>query len=127
LRAAARPSEPVRTAAALAADRKAADIVVLDLSGQTSVTDAFIICTGRSDIHVRAICQHIEKELRESGMRPISREGVEHGQWALIDYGDFVVHVFQPATRALYDLERLWTQAPRWTYEAGSAIEQTRA
>jgi len=116
-----------RLAADLAVDRKAADIVILDLSNLSSITDYFVICTGRSDIHVRAICERVDEGMRGAGQSRLSAEGVESGQWALLDYGDIVVHVFQHASRELYDLERLWSQAPHWTYEAGSAIEQSQA
>lgn len=109
--------------AALAADRKATDISVLELANVSSVTDYFVICSGRSLVHVQAIAEHILAGLREDGERPIAREGIENGQWALIDYGDIVVHVFQPDTRQLYDLERLWSRAPRWTFDERSAIE----
>jgi ribosome-associated protein len=115
--------ERAERVAALAADRKAADIAILELADVSSVTDYFVICTGRSLVHVQAIAQHILDGLREDGERPIAREGIENGQWALIDYGDLVVHVFQPDTRRLYDLERLWSRAPRWTFDERSAIE----
>jgi len=118
--------ERANRVAALAADRKAADIVVLELTDLSSVTDYFVVCTGRSGIHVQAIAQHILEELRAEGERPIAREGIENGQWALLDYGDIVVHIFQPGTRQLYDLERLWSSAPRWTFEEPSAIELSR-
>ena len=95
--------------AALAADRKATDIAVLDLSELSSVTDYFVICTGRSRVHVQAVAKHIVDGLRAEGERPIAREGIDNGKWALLDYGDIVVHVFQPETRQLYDLERLWS------------------
>jgi ribosome-associated protein len=114
-------------AAELACDRKATDIVVLNLIGISSMADYFVICGGRSDIHVRAICDRVAEGMRDAGHATLSREGVENGQWALLDFGHVVVHVFQEATRQLYDLERLWNQAPRWTYEPRSAIEQSRA
>jgi len=112
--------------AALALDRKAADVVILDLREISSVTDYFVLCTGRSDVHVRAIVERIETGLTDMGERPLAREGVAHGSWALLDYGDVVAHVFQPETRAFYDLERLWGQAPRWTSDPTSAIEAGR-
>jgi ribosome-associated protein len=118
--------EIAESVAALALDRKAADVVILDLREISSVTDYFVICTGRSDVHVRAIVERIESGLAESGERPLAREGVSHGSWALLDYGDVVIHVFQPETRAFYDLERLWGQAPRWTSGSSSAIEAGR-
>jgi len=120
------PRELAESVAALALDRKAADVVVLDLREISSVTDYFVICTGRSDVHVRAIVERIETALAERGERPLAREGVAHGAWALLDYGDVVIHVFQPDSRAFYDLERLWSQAPRWTSDSSSAIEAGR-
>ncbi|MBI5504877.1 MAG: ribosome silencing factor [Deltaproteobacteria bacterium] len=109
----------------LAADRKALDIVVLDLEKHSSIADAFVICTGRSHIQVEAIVARIREGLAERhGIEPVSVEGLENGRWALIDYGSIVVHVFQPNVRQIYDLERLWNQAPRWNYDdaAGKQI-----
>jgi len=112
--------------AAAALDRKASDLAILDLRDVSSVTDFFVICTGRSDVHVRAICDRVEEKLGEEDERPIAREGVTHGRWALLDYGNVVVHVFQPEARAFYDLERLWSHAPRFTSESTSAIDHGR-
>jgi ribosome-associated protein len=112
--------------AELALDRKAEDVVVLDLRELSSVTDYFVLCTGRSDVHVRAIVERIEKGAEMRGERPFAREGIAHANWALLDYGDVVVHVFQPQTRAFYALERLWSRAPRWTTTSSSAIEAGR-
>jgi len=116
-----------RHAADLAADRKASDIVILDLSGLSSFTDYFVICTARSDIQVRAVCERVMQGMKEAGHAPLSAEGVGHGQWGLLDFGEVVVHAFQASTRELYDLEKLWLDAPRWTYEPGSVIEHSRA
>lgn len=121
-------SPAARLAAELALDRKAIDIVVLDIAGQTEatpVTDYFVICTGRSDVHVKAICDRVVEGMREEGRALLSSEGVKHGQWALLDYGEVVVHVFQQNVRTHYDLERLWSQAPRWTYRGPSDIEES--
>jgi ribosome-associated protein len=115
-------SELANQVAVLAADRKADNILVLDLTQCSSITNYFVVCTGRSDVQVQAICQRVLEGLRELGVRPLSSEGLDNGQWALLDFGDVVVHVFQKATRELYDLERLWAEAPRWTYNVGSAI-----
>ena len=120
-------SELANAVAVLVADRKADNILVLDLTQCSSITNYFVVCTGRSDVQVQAICQRVLEGLREVGVRPLSSEGLENGQWALLDYGDVVVHVFQKATRELYDLERLWADAPRWTYDAGSAISDGRS
>ena len=117
----------MKTAADLASDRKATDIVVLDLASMpeaSPVTDYFLICTGRSDIHVHAICERVMEGMKHRGRTLISSEGVDRGQWALLDYGDVVVHVFQENVRKHYDLERLWAHAPRWTYREGSDIDE---
>ncbi len=106
----------------LAADRKALDIVVLDLEKHSSIADAFVICSGRSHIQVEAIAARIREGLAERhGIEPISVEGLENARWALIDYGSIVIHVFQPSVREVYDLERLWSQAPRWNYDDGAS------
>jgi ribosome-associated protein len=129
-RSAARFAPAVKTAADLASDRKALDIVVLDLGSTpeaASMTDYFLICTGRSDIHVHAICDRVVEGMKHRGRTLLSSEGVERGQWALLDYGDIVVHVFQENVRKHYDLERLWAHAPRWTYREGSDIEERPA
>jgi ribosome-associated protein len=96
-----------------ALDRKAYDLVVLEVGHQSSIADYFVICSGRSDTQVQAIAQAIDEELGREGTRPISVEGLQHGQWVLIDYGDVVVHVFYVPVREFYDLERLWSRAPR--------------
>ena len=97
------------TAAAL--DRKAYDLVVLEVGHVTSIADYFVICSGRSDTQVQAITQGIEERLGREGIRPLSVEGYEHAQWVLMDYGDVVVHIFYVPLRGFYDLERLWTRA----------------
>ena len=86
-----------------------------------------MVCTGRSDIQVRAICERVREGMKAAGHGALSIEGAEHGHWGLLDFGEVVVHVFQSETRELYDLERLWSEAPRWTYESGPAIEQNSA
>ncbi len=96
-----------------ALDRKAYDLVVLDVGALTSIGDYFVICSGRSDTQVQAIAEGVRDHLSALGVEPISVEGLERGQWVLIDYGDVVVHVFQVPVRAFYDLDRLWARAPR--------------
>lgn len=99
-------------AAALCLDNKANDVVVLDLHGVTDMTDYFVIASGTSDTHVRSVAQHVEEALRREGVRPASVEGLTQGRWVLLDYVDFVVHVFHPSLREFYQLERLWGDAP---------------
>lgn len=105
-------------ATALAADRKGVDMVVLDLRGLSNATDYFFVVSGTSDMHVRSIAEHIIEELRKEGTRPSHVEGLRTGRWVLIDYIDFVVHVFHPAAREFYQLERLWGDAPTLAIEA---------
>jgi ribosome-associated protein len=101
----------VQRAAFLCLDRKASDVVVLDLRKVSSATDYFVIATGTSDTHVRAVAEHVQDELRKEGMRAHHVEGTTTGRWVLLDYVDFVVHVFHPALREFYQLERLWSDA----------------
>ncbi|MDE0082362.1 MAG: ribosome silencing factor [Gammaproteobacteria bacterium] len=100
-------------AAELALERKAQHVVSLDLKGISSATDFFLLATGTSDVHVRAIADHVLDKLRNEGVRPDHVEGLGHGQWVLIDYIDVVVHVFRSTTREFYRLEDLWGDAKR--------------
>lgn len=100
-----------RRAAALATDMKAQDVVILDLRGVTDVADFFVIASGTSDTHVRSIAQHVMEEMKHEGMGANSNEGLTQGRWALLDFVDCVVHVFHPALRQFYQLERLWSDA----------------
>ena len=77
------------------------------------MADYFVICTGRSDIQVQAICRAVEETLAKASIHPLAIEGYTHGQWVLIDYGDVIVHVFYETVREFYNLEGLWGQAPR--------------
>ncbi len=95
-----------------ALERKAYDLVVLEVGALTSVADYFLLCTGRSDTQVQAIAQRIEEGLRAEGARPLSVEGYRNAHWVVLDYGDVLVHVFYEPVRAFYDLERLWSRAP---------------
>lgn len=105
-------------AADLAADGKALDITLLDLHEVSSVADWFVIASGRSHIQVEAVCDRILEGVEERlGATPISIEGLENAHWALLDYGSVVIHVFQESVRKLYDLERLWSLAPRFKHE----------
>lgn len=99
--------------AAAALDKKAVDLVVLDVGVLTSIADYLVICTGRSDRQVQAIAQAIDGQLREDGERPVAIEGMSRGQWVLMDCGDVIVHVFYKPVREFYDLERLWEHAPQ--------------
>lgn len=93
--------------------KKAVNVAVLDLRGLTSIADAFIICSGRSNRQVTAIAEHVERELRKQKIKPLSVEGAKEGQWVLLDYGSVIIHVFFESVREFYDLEGLWTDARR--------------
>jgi ribosome-associated protein len=107
------PEDAVMMAAHAASEKKATDAVLLDLRKIASFTEFFLICTGASTRQVQAISNAIEETLRKSGKRPLHIEGYSSAEWILLDYGDFIVHVFSPASRRFYDLERLWRDAPR--------------
>lgn len=106
-----RPQE-LRLVTAALLDRKAVDAVVLDLRGLSSATDFFVIASGTSDAHVRGMAQHLIDVLGPKGVEPHHVEGLAQGRWVLLDYVDFVVHVFHPELREFYQLERLWGEAP---------------
>src|SRR5256884_4414111 len=93
-------------------DRKALDPVVLDLRGLCAATDYFVIVSGTSDAHVRGMAEHLVTALAPAGLEPHHVEGLAQGRWVLLDYVDFVVHVFHPELRDFYQLERLWGDAP---------------
>jgi ribosome-associated protein len=96
----------------LAADKKAADIVLLEIGALTTLADYFVICSGQSERQLGAIVDGIAERLREQGVRPIGREGSASAHWMLMDYGSVVVHVMTPPERDFYQLERLWADAP---------------
>jgi len=110
-----RPKATLIVEAAL--DRKAEEPVVLDMRKLTAYADTFIILSGRSDRQVRSIAEAIVRALKASGEQPLGVEGLEDGNWVLIDCNDAIVHVFDPETRERYDLERLWRDAPRLDLE----------
>ncbi len=111
--------QAVRRAADLALERKAHEVTVLDLRGISSATDHFLIASGNSTVQVKAIADHITDELKKEGVRPEHVEGRQTGRWVLLDYIDFVVHVFHPEAREFYQLENLWGDAPLWAPPEG--------
>ena len=96
-----------------ALDKKAQDVVVLDLSKASAFTDFFVICTGANIRQVQAIADAVQQALGRAGTKPALVEGYDRAEWILIDYFDFIFHVFTPATREFYALERLWGDAER--------------
>jgi ribosome-associated protein len=105
--------ERATTIAVAALDKKAVGLEILDVAGKVDYADFLVIMTGRSDRHAQALAQGIEEALRKKGVRPMAVEGLQHGNWVLMDFGDVVVHVFQDEMRQLYDIEGLWLDARR--------------
>ena len=101
----------VKNITQLMIDKKALDITLIDLKKITTLTDYFIICTSESDPQTRAIFNHIKDELIKDKIKPWKTEGYEHLQWVVMDYINFVVHIFNKKTREYYDFERLWGDA----------------
>ena len=104
-------NELARKVVDIASDRKAEDIVMLDISKVSIIADYFVICSGTSDRQVRAIAREIDEQLGKAGVNPISVEGMNDARWVLMDYGSVLVHIFDPATREFYRLEQLWADA----------------
>ena len=100
-----------RRAASLCLEYKANDVVMLNLASVSDMTDYFIVASGTSDTHVRSIAEHLMADLKKEGVRIYHAEGLQQGRWVLLDYVDFVVHIFHPTLRSFYQLERLWSDA----------------
>jgi len=110
--ATARALDITQSAALAAYDKKAEDVVALDVSGQTPIADVFLIATASNERQVTAIAEGIEKSLLATGVKAIRREGLREGRWALLDFNDLIVHVMHQEDRAYYSLERLWKDCP---------------
>jgi ribosome-associated protein len=94
-------------------DSQASDITTIDVREHTTITDFMIICSGRSSRHIRAIAEQMIDTMKSAGLPSLGHTGFESGDWALVDFGDFVVHVMQPESRAFYNLEGLWQNQPQ--------------
>lgn len=105
------PKEVAAMAAEAAEDKKARDVVILDISGISVICDYFVICSGLSSTQVRAIAENVEEKLAERGTKKLRIEGLKDGHWVLLDFGAVVVHVFQDHDRQFYNLEHLWGDA----------------
>ena len=105
------PLDLARRIVELAEDKKAADIVLLDLGELTTLADAFVICSGGSERQISAIAEGILEALRDEGIKPIGREGTAESHWVLVDFGSVIVHVFTPPERDYYQLEKHWAGA----------------
>ncbi len=105
--------EKAELCALIALDHKAEDLILLKVTELSTITDYFVICTGKSSRHVLAIADHIEINLGKRGFKPLGIEGRQQGHWVLLDYDDVVVHVFYEPVRRFYDLESLWSDAEK--------------
>ncbi|HLY60898.1 MAG TPA: ribosome silencing factor [Terriglobia bacterium] len=103
----------LREAVRAAQDRKALDLDILNLEGYCAFTDYFLVCSGTSTRHTQAICDGIMEELKKSGVSPTHVEGYSQAEWILVDYLEFVVHIFSQRAREFYDLTRLWKSGVR--------------
>ncbi len=101
-------NEFVEKICAVLSARKAQDIVSVDVREKSSVADYYVIASGRSMAQTRALIEHVEEEMDKIGVAPVRREGVREGRWAVLDYGDVIVHIFNDETRLFYHLENLW-------------------
>jgi ribosome-associated protein len=108
-----KPIEKARLCLEIIQERKAMDPILMEVGRLTSFTDYFLVASGNSSRQVQAISQHMARRLREEGFRPLGVEGEQEGHWVLMDYGDVVIHIFYQPVREFYDLEGLWTEAPR--------------
>ena len=106
-------SAEMTAAISAALDKKAEQLLVLDLTKSSAFTDFFVICTGTNRRQVQAIADAVEESVARTGTKPALVEGYERGDWVLLDYFDFIVHVFMPASREFYNLERLWGDAEK--------------
>ena len=114
--------EWARTAARAASAKGGEDTVIIEVGSVLAITDAFVITSGRNGRQVKTIAEDVEARLKaDGGIKPIRVEGLGDSQWILLDYGDLVVHVFLDETREYYDLERLWSDAPRVAWEDEAA------
>jgi ribosome-associated protein len=114
----------VERAARAADDKKAQDLVILDLRKAAGFTDFFVICSGTNPRQIRAIADSVMEALAATGTKPAHVEGYDRSEWVLLDYFDFIVHVFAPETRQFYGLERLWGSAERVEFAAAPAARR---
>jgi ribosome-associated protein len=122
------PDSPSSTALAqraaqLCVEFKANDVTLLDLKPVSDMTDYFLIASGTSDTHVRSMAEHVIEEMRKEGTRVQHVEGLAQGRWVLLDYVDFVVHLFHPTLRQFYQLERLWSDAEVIAFDQQGALK----
>lgn len=122
-----RSRELALVAANAAADKKAHDIIVLDVSDQLIITDCFVIASAPNERQVGAIVDGVEEKMRAAGVKPVRREGAREGRWVLLDFVDVVVHVQHSEERSFYALERLWKDCPRIEFDPEPSAESVAA
>ena len=110
------PGQLARAAVDAAADKKASDVILLDIGDVTTIADYFVICSGNNSRQIQAIADAIDEELGKQGAKLLHREGVAETGWLLLDFGDVIVHIFGPKEREYYRLERLWSEAKTVVY-----------
>lgn len=104
-------------AAQASLEKKAAGVIILDLTELTAIANYFVICSAENTTQAKAIAGQIEESLKKLGPRPLRIEGLEYAHWVLLDYGDVIVHIFEQETRAFYELEKFWLDAPRIPFD----------
>ena len=124
--------EKVRTCGTYADEKKAKDVLILELMGLTDIADYFLLASGTSERHVRTISEYVETNMKDIGIAPYSVEGYNDGRWVIIDYQNVIVHIFLETLRELYDLESLWIEAKRYRIDkenkiSGVGNEETKA
>ncbi len=112
-------------AANAATDKKASDVIVLDVSEQLVITDCFVIASAPNERQVGAIVDNVEEKMRDAGTKPVRREGAREGRWVLLDFVDVVVHVQHAEERAFYGLERLWKDCPRIEFDPEAPVAES--
>ncbi|MCE2528122.1 MAG: ribosome silencing factor [Actinomycetia bacterium] len=121
--------EAARFAADVLAEKNASDIVLLEVGEAMGITDVFVIATGRSRPHIQSLVEELKKRFRGHGRQRSGEEGLTEGEWVLLDYGDFIVHIFSSDHRLYYGLERLWGDAPQvsWTAPATQTASELKS
>jgi ribosome-associated protein len=109
-----RSSEKALIIGKLADEKKAKEVLILNLADLTDIADFFVLASGTSERHVRTVAESVQTGMKEKGMQPLSAEGYDEGRWIILDYGDVIFHTFLEPLRELYDLESLWIEAARY-------------
>ncbi len=112
--------ELAKAAAGFAYEKKARDIIGLNLEGKSPVTDYFVVCSGSNKPQIKAICDNIDEKMAELGVNPLRIEGYKEAEWVLMDYGVLIVHIFDDESRDYFNLERLWGDAPAIRFSAAN-------